>query len=123
MGENVVYWNPVLFIPDRTRPKDLHVIFKKYTPIPVWVTFWIDSHDGGETWSEPRELVPGSEGARGRGPQKNPPTVLSNGDWLAGGSYEVTNAAGSEAAGVWVSSSTADSAHAADYVYRTLGLM
>lgn len=92
----------MLFIPDRSQPKTIHVFFKKHTPIPVWVTFWMDSDDGGDTWSEPRELVPGPDGARGRGPQKNPPIVLSNGDWLSAGSYEVTNPPGSGAAGVWV---------------------
>lgn len=101
-GEEIVYWNPVLFIPDRSQPKHLKVFFKKFTPIPVWVTFWMDSDDGGDTWSEPRELVPGPDGERGRGPQKNPPIVLSNGDWLSAGSYEVTNPPGSEAYGVWV---------------------
>jgi hypothetical protein len=103
-GEEIVYWNPVLFIPDRSRPQQLHVFFKKFTPIPVWITFWTSSDDGGETWSEPRELVPGLYGKRGRGPQKNPPVVLSNGDWLSAGSYEVTNPPGSEAYGVWVRS-------------------
>ena len=92
----------MLFVPDRDHPQDLHVFFKKYTPIPVWVTFWIHSNDGGESWSCPTELVPGPEGKKGRGPQKNPPIVLSNGDWLAAGSYEVTNPPGSEASGVWV---------------------
>jgi predicted neuraminidase len=101
-GEEVVYWNPVLFIPDRSRPQELHVFFKKFTPIPVWVTFWTSSSDGGETWSVARELVPGPDGKGGRGPQKNPPIVLSNGDWLSVGSYEVTNPPGSEAYGVWV---------------------
>ncbi|CAN9249900.1 unnamed protein product [Alternaria alternata] len=100
-GEEVVYWNPVLFIPDRSRPQELHVFFKKFTPIPVWVTFWTSSSDGGETWSVARELVPGLDGKGGRGPQKNPPIVLSNGDWLSVGSYEVTNPPGSEAYGVW----------------------
>ncbi|RYN58942.1 hypothetical protein AA0114_g1914 [Alternaria tenuissima] len=100
-GEEVVYWNPVLFIPDRSRPQELHVFFKKFTPIPVWVTFWTSSSDGGETWSVARELVPGPDGKGGRGPQKNPPIVLSNGDWLSVGSYEVTNPPGSEAYGVW----------------------
>lgn len=98
-----MYWNPVLFIPDPLRPKLLHVFFKKGTPIPTWVTFWTSSEDAGETWSEAKELVPGASGAGGRGPQKNPPIVLSNGDWLAGGSYEVTNPSGSETYGVWVS--------------------
>lgn len=103
-GEEIVYWNPVLFIPDRSRPEQLHVFFKKFTPIPIWITFWTSSDDGGETWSVPRELVPGLEGKKGRGPQKNPPVVLSNGDWLSAGSYEVTNPPGSEAYGVWVRS-------------------
>ncbi|KAF2447365.1 glycoside hydrolase family 33 protein [Karstenula rhodostoma CBS 690.94] len=63
----------------------------------------IYNDDGGETWSIPRELVPGPDGKRNGGPQKNPPIVLSNGDCLAAGSYEVTNPPGSEAYG-WIRS-------------------
>ena len=33
--------------------------------------------------------------------QKNPPIVLTNGDWIAGSSYEVTNPPGSAAYGKW----------------------
>lgn len=48
-GEDVVYWNPVLFILDRERPNQLHVFFEKFTPIPIWFTFWIRGIAAGET--------------------------------------------------------------------------
>ena len=108
---NTVHWNPVLFVPDQSHPNHMYVVFKTGRIIPTWITYWIESEDGGDTWSEPKELAPGDRSG-GRGPQKNPPIVLSNGDWLAGASYEVTNPEGSDAYGVWVSwaiSSTARS--------------
>jgi predicted neuraminidase len=51
-----------------------------------WKTYTCESTDGGETWDEVRELVPGDFG--GRGPVKDKPVVLSNGDILAGASIE-----------------------------------
>lgn len=53
----------------------------------------IASSDGGESWTPPRELVAGDTSG-GRGPVKNPVLVLSNGDWLAGASTEVTTSEG-----------------------------
>lgn len=77
------HWNPVLF-----KGPDGKVIlyFKVGKEIPTWETWYTVSGDGGETWSEAKELVPGDRG--GRGPVKNKPIILSNGDWLAPASHE-----------------------------------
>lgn len=75
-------------------------VIAEHQPIPVWETYWVETRDGGETWSQPTELVKGDRSG-GRGPQKNPPIVLTNGDWVAPTSYEKTNPAGSASYGVW----------------------
>jgi predicted neuraminidase len=49
----------------------------------------MQSEDRGETWSEPCELVRGDR--QGRGPVKDKPILLSNGDWLAGASVETAD--------------------------------
>lgn len=79
------HWNPVLFA-DGGR---VHLFFKVGDEIPAWETWVMTSEDDGETWSEPRELVPGDHG--GRGPVKNKPIILSNGDWLAPASVETAD--------------------------------
>ena len=78
------HWNPVLF-----NPGDgvIHLYFKTGLTIPEWITWVTSTRDGGATWSEPVELVPG-DASGGRGPVKNKPVVSSNGDWLAPGSVE-----------------------------------
>lgn len=77
------HWNPVLF----TAPDGRIILyFKVGKEIPDWETWVTVSEDEGETWSEPTELVPGDKG--GRGPVKNKPIILSNGDWLAPASDE-----------------------------------
>lgn len=77
------HWNPVLF-----KAPDGKVIlyFKVGKEIPDWETWYTETTDNGETWSEARELVAGDRG--GRGPVKNKSIVLSNGDWLAPASHE-----------------------------------
>jgi len=77
------HWNPVLFADPAGR---VHLFFKVGDEIPQWETWVMTSEDGGNTWSEPRELAPGDRG--GRGPVKNKPILLSNGDWLAPASVE-----------------------------------
>lgn len=67
----------------------LNTLHRLRKPIPTWRTYVIESSDGGDSWSSPRELVPGDTSG-GRGPVKNPVVVLSNGDWLACASTEVT---------------------------------
>lgn len=82
--DETAHWNPVLFCdPSGT----LHLWFKTGATIPHWKTFTQTSTDGGRTWSEARELVPG-DGTGGRGPVKNKPILLSDGTLLAGASSE-----------------------------------
>lgn len=77
------HWNPVLFLaPNGT----VYLYYKVGKNIPDWQTWFISSVDGGQTWSAPKELVPGDRG--GRGPVKNKPIVASNGAWLAPASRE-----------------------------------
>lgn len=77
------HWNPVLFqAPDGL----IYLYFKVGKTIPKWETWVMTSSDQGQTWTEPQELVEGDRG--GRGPVRNKPIVLSNGDWLAGASHE-----------------------------------
>jgi predicted neuraminidase len=76
------HWNPVLFqAPDGV----LHLWWKIGQSPRTWSTWTMTSADGWR-WSEARELVPGDVG--GRGPVKNKPIVLSDGDWLAPASLE-----------------------------------
>lgn len=78
------HWNPVLF--EGAAGEPVYLFFKVGKEIPQWETWLKTSPDGGNTWSEARELIPGDHG--GRGPVRNKPIVLSNGDWLAGASNE-----------------------------------
>lgn len=77
------HWNPVLF---RAPDGRVRLYFKIGVNPKLWTTWVTESGDEGETWSEPRELVPGDVG--GRGPVKNRPIVLSDGAWLAPASHE-----------------------------------
>lgn len=81
---NQPHWNPVLFNPENGL---LYLYFKTGKTIPSWITWVTCSSDQGETWSEPIELVEG-DSSGGRGPVKNKPIVLSNGDWIAPSSVE-----------------------------------
>lgn len=77
------HWNPVLFVDNSNK---IHLFFKVGKKIPTWETWLMSSTDGGHTWTEPIELVVGDRG--GRGPVRNKPIILSNGDWIAGASTE-----------------------------------
>ena len=81
--KNEPHWNPVLF---RMPNGKIFLFYKIGKTIPRWQTFYRISEDEGLTFSEERELVPGDIG--GRGPVKNKPILLSNGDVLAPASYE-----------------------------------
>lgn len=81
---NQPHWNPVLF---NSGNGILYLYFKTGKTIPGWITWVTCSSDQGETWSEPRELVEG-DCSGGRGPVKNKPIVLSNGDWISPSSVE-----------------------------------
>ena len=78
------HWNPVLFRDPRGK---ITLFFKVGKEIDFWETWFRESNDNGETWSEARELVPGDKG--GRGPVRNKPIVLSDGTWLAPASNEL----------------------------------
>lgn len=77
------HWNPVLF---QSQEGEISLFFKVGKEIDYWETWLMTSTDGGGSWSEAKELVPGDKG--GRGPVRNKPIILSNGDWLAGASDE-----------------------------------
>lgn len=81
--KNEPHWNPVLFrMPDGR----IFLFYKIGKTIPCWRTFYRVSGDEGESFGEEHELVPGDIG--GRGPVKNKPILLFNGEVLAPASYE-----------------------------------
>ena len=81
--DNAPLWNPVIFV----RPDTVVQLFYKVgREISSWQTKIILSHDNGNNWSEPKEMVPGDHG--GRGPVRNKVIRLSSGRWLAPGSLE-----------------------------------
>ncbi|MFZ4261561.1 sialidase family protein [Sphingobacterium sp. HJSM2_6] len=77
------HWNPVLF---RDEQDSIYLFFKVGKEIATWETWYIKSGDEGKSWSQATELVAADRG--GRGPVRNKPIVLSNGDWIAGASNE-----------------------------------
>lgn len=77
------HWNPVLF--EREDGKIL-LFYKKGRKIPQWYTMVCESDDLCESFSEPRELVPGDRG--GRGPVRNKIIRLSDGMYAAPASDE-----------------------------------
>ena len=78
------HWNPVLFNDGCGK---LHLYFKVGNSIPDWRTWHMLSWDNGITWEKPEELVPGDKSG-GRGPVKNKPIMLDNGNIIAPGSIE-----------------------------------
>ncbi len=82
--DDIAHWNPVLY-----EKKDGSVIlFYKYgKDVPDWITKYVVSTDGGFSWSEPKELVPG-DASGGRGPVKNKCLRTSQGLLLAPASTE-----------------------------------
>lgn len=81
-GKPLPHWNPVLFL----RTDGTVCLFFKYgKPIAEWATYVSFSRDG-ESFSIPRELVPGDVG--GRGPVKNKCIRLKDGTVLAPASTE-----------------------------------
>lgn len=93
---NLPHWNPVLFVAPNG---NIHLYFKvtvegidtgeRKRVTDGWETWEIISKDQGQTWDDPHPIVPGD--TLGRGPVKNKPILLSNGDWLAGASTEIRN--------------------------------
>ena len=82
--QNIQHWNPVLF---KTDVDTVSLFYKVGFPISDWKTMVITTRDGGRTWSSPTELVE-NDASGGRGPVKNKPLLISNGNILAGGSTE-----------------------------------
>lgn len=82
-NEEIPHWNPVLFVNEKN---EIFLYYKVGKTIENWKTFLTVSHDGGKTFDEPFELVPGDIG--GRGPVKNKILVLSDGRLLAPASIE-----------------------------------
>jgi predicted neuraminidase len=82
-AQGMPHWNPVLFSPDGKR---LVLYYKAGKAIPSWATWFRESSDGGHTWTEAEELVPGDSG--GRGPVKNKPITTDEGLLLAPASVE-----------------------------------
>ena len=80
----VAMWNPVLF---QKNDGTIQLFYKVGAAIREWKTYIITSADGGITWTNPRELVDG-DCSGGRGPVKNKPIRLKNGDVLAPASLE-----------------------------------
>ena len=78
------HWNPVLFrLPDSR----IACYFKTGPNPPVWQTWVRYSSDGGQSWTQPKEVVAGSN-TIGCGPSKNKPILLHNGVILAPASQE-----------------------------------
>ena len=80
-------WNPVLYA-DGNR---VTLFFKRSKKIAHWQTFVRRSEDGGRTWTEEAELIPGDDSG-GRGPVKNKPILLTDGTIIAGASHESEDA-------------------------------
>lgn len=76
------HWNPVLHV----EGDEVWLFYKVGASVHDWSTRVARSHDGGRSWSTPRELVPGDPAPRG--PVKNKLIVLSGGAWLAPASVE-----------------------------------
>ncbi len=84
VNNGVPHWNPVLYLRENG---EVLLFFKHGAEIADWVTEYCVSRDTGETWSAPRELVPG-DASGGRGPVKNKCLRLENGRLLAPASTE-----------------------------------
>lgn len=82
--DKIPHWNPVFY---RRQNGEIILYYKYGEEIPYWITKYVISKDNGQTWSEPRELVPG-DNTGGRGPVKNKCLLLSNGVLLAPASTE-----------------------------------
>lgn len=82
--DGIPHWNPVLFSKDG---KTVTLFFKVGNVISDWKTFFMTSSDSGETWTQAKELVQ-NDCSGGRGPVKNKPLLISNGNILAPASVE-----------------------------------
>lgn len=58
--EGLAHWNPVLV--EAPAASKILLFYKVGSPISSWYTKVVESNDGGNSWSKPRELVPGDRG-------------------------------------------------------------
>ena len=79
------HWNPVL---QQVTDRVIRLYFKYGPVIAHWQTYFCESADGGKTWDQPRELVPGDVSG-GRGPVRNKILKTQSGKMLAPGSTEL----------------------------------
>jgi predicted neuraminidase len=82
-GKDTTHWNPVLFSPSE---KNILLFYKVGSKICSWKTYVCESIDGGKTFSKSNLLITDDRG--GRGPVRNKPIKLLNGDILAPASKE-----------------------------------
>lgn len=83
--DNIPHWNPVL---DLRNDGSVRLYYKKGKKIARWVTYFVDSFNGGKDWTEPKALVKDDIG--GRGPVKNKCIRTREGLLLAPASTETT---------------------------------
>ncbi len=81
--DTVAHWNPVL----QNYVLFVRLYYKVGTDTKNWVTKYVDSYNGGKTWTSPTELVPGDTSG-GRGPVKNKCLVTKKGLMIAPASTE-----------------------------------
>lgn len=81
--DTVAHWNPVL----QNFGSYVRLYYKVGEEIAYWVTKYVDSFDGGKTWTQPKVLVEGDTSG-GRGPVKNKCLVTSKGIIIAPASSE-----------------------------------
>lgn len=79
------HWNPVL---QKKKDGSIRLYYKVGQIIAHWKTMICESRDGGQTWSVPRELVPGDKNG-GRGPVRSKVIRLASGRLLAPCSTEL----------------------------------
>ena len=82
--DGTAHWNPVLY---ERADGGVMLFYKRGAEISQWKTYYVESPDGGRTWSAPRELVPGDESG-GRGPVKNKCVKTAEGMLIAPASSE-----------------------------------
>jgi predicted neuraminidase len=82
-NEGIAHWNPVLF---KNSDNRIFLFYKEGRTTTTWKTMVKHSDDNGNSFSGAKELVAGDIG--GRGPVKNKPIILMNGDIAAPASVE-----------------------------------
>ena len=83
--KGISHFNPVLF---RMEPDAVTLFYKVGTSPATWKTMLRTTKDGGKTWTDAVEMVPGDDSG-GRGPVKNKPLRTSTGKILAPGAIVV----------------------------------